>query len=134
REESAECECECEELPQQGAELSILERVDQRCPSGGAALEFGVRMGNNRGQQEIGADDARERQRCGGEDRICIVELSQVSGKSGAQQKAYAERDADNAERLGAVFRLGDVGNVCLCDSQIASSQAIDDACEEDDP
>ena len=91
-------------------------------------------MRHNRRQQEVGAHDARERQRCRRENRIRVIELSQITGDSGAEQESHAERDADDTERFGAVFRLGHVGNVGLRDRQIACSQSIDDPGQEHHP
>src|SRR5262249_14860102 len=84
REESAECKGESEELPQQRPELRIFKRLDQRFPAGlPAPLELGMRRRYNRGKQEIRTHDAGKRQRCCGEDRICIVELGEISGDPG---------------------------------------------------
>src|SRR5215470_16849547 len=93
-----------------------------------------MRMRYDAGKQKIRTHDARKRQRCSREDGIRIIELSEIAGDPGTEQKTEAKCDPNDSEGLGAVLRLRHVGNVSLRDGQVACGQAVDDAGKKHNP
>ena len=91
-------------------------------------------MRNDGRKKKVRAHDARKRQSGSCEYRIRVVILRQIARDSGAHQKTDTEGDADKPERLRPIFRLGDVGDVCLSDRQIACRQSIDNPSQEYQP
>ena len=105
-----------------------------RRPEGHDGL-LAFRMRRHRGQQERRPENARQRQRGGAQDwHVEAVVRGQVAGHAGPHEKADAERDADHRERLRAILRRRNVGDVRLCDGEVPRRQAVDDARREHDP
>src|SRR5215472_1285995 len=91
-------------------------------------------MRNDGREKEVCAHDARKRQSSSCEYRIRLVILRQIARYSRSYQKTDTEGDADKPKRLRPIFRLGDVGDVCLSDGQIACRQSIDNPSQEYQP
>src|ERR1700736_3963697 len=134
--EHSKSQCEREKLPQASrqtwtAEIpEIVTPVEQR-ETARKRLILVRRRGR---QQQRGADDAsgRERRRC--EDRVLITVRRQNARYRRTDKESQPERNADDAERAGALFGSRDVGNIRLRKRKIPGGEPVDDAGHEHQP